>query len=147
MRVPTAVSGSNSVAVSNVTCLHSTNSRLESTDVTVGVSPTAKSSLGLPVNLMTTTKRFPCYKCGKNYSIKSTSDRRLRFKCGSSQRMWTCQKCSKIYKSKSSLARHIRYECGKDPQFSCEFCPKAFKQADNFKRHYILRHLKPNKFK
>lgn len=53
---------------------------------------------------------------------------------------YPCYKCTRSYTNKSTLNRHLREECGKMPQYVCRFCPKAFKQRSNFQRHVWTVH-------
>ncbi|XP_076682773.1 longitudinals lacking protein, isoforms J/P/Q/S/Z [Andrena cerasifolii] len=48
---------------------------------------------------------------------------------------YPCCKCTRSYTTKSTLNRHLREECGKMPQYFCRYCQKAFKQRSNFQRH------------
>ncbi|XP_014482708.1 PREDICTED: zinc finger protein 354C-like isoform X2 [Dinoponera quadriceps] len=48
---------------------------------------------------------------------------------------YPCSKCNRSYTNKSTLNRHLREECGKLPQYMCRYCHKAFHQRSNFQRH------------
>ena len=56
------------------------------------------------------------------------------------QKPYPCFKCNRSYTNKSTLNRHLREECGKMPQYLCRYCPKAFKQRSNFQRHIWTVH-------
>ncbi|CAK9816099.1 Zinc finger protein 2 [Anthophora plagiata] len=51
---------------------------------------------------------------------------------------YPCFKCTRSYTNKSTLNRHLREECGKLPQYFCRYCQKAFKQRSNFQRHVAI---------
>lgn len=53
---------------------------------------------------------------------------------------YPCTKCNRSYTNKSTLNRHLREECGKKPQYSCPYCNKAFHQRSNFQRHLWTVH-------
>ncbi|KAK0163071.1 hypothetical protein PV327_006782 [Microctonus hyperodae] len=53
---------------------------------------------------------------------------------------YPCYKCTRSYTNKSTLNRHLREECGKLPQYICRLCHKAFKQRSNFQRHIWTVH-------
>ncbi|EFN84277.1 Zinc finger protein 554 [Harpegnathos saltator] len=53
---------------------------------------------------------------------------------------YPCSKCNRSYTNKSTLNRHLREECGKMPQYMCRYCHKAFHQRSNFQRHVWTVH-------
>lgn len=53
---------------------------------------------------------------------------------------YQCPNCFKNYRMKGTLIRHIRFECGKDPQFQCPYCPQQTKHKSNMLRHIRRHH-------
>ncbi|XP_024080803.1 zinc finger protein 75A-like, partial [Cimex lectularius] len=93
--------------------------------------------------------KFQCEFCSKKFSQKSNlkSHVALKHLPISSRLMcfiltdkrFVCE-CGNRYRYRSGLYRHKNYECGKEPQFSCAFCSKRFKQKPNLKIHLASMH-------
>jgi uncharacterized C2H2 Zn-finger protein len=56
------------------------------------------------------------------------------------QRPYKCPSCGKRYRYKKSLNKHVKWICGKEPQFRCNWCPRAFKQKYDYKTHMKMVH-------
>lgn len=49
-----------------------------------------------------------------------------------------CEKCGKQYKLKSSLRKHIKFSCNKEPTFSCSYCNMRFYYKHHLQRHTLV---------
>ncbi|XP_049779188.1 zinc finger transcription factor lin-29-like [Schistocerca cancellata] len=50
-------------------------------------------------------------------------------------KQYICSTCGKQYSIKASLQRHVRYECGVEPQFCCPYCSKRSHRKSNLSQH------------
>ncbi|XP_049956469.1 uncharacterized protein LOC126473455 [Schistocerca serialis cubense] len=56
-------------------------------------------------------------------------------------KQYICSTCGKQYSIKGSLQRHVRYECGVEPQFCCPYCSKRSHRKSNLSQHIRRNHF------
>ncbi|XP_049809671.1 longitudinals lacking protein-like [Schistocerca nitens] len=56
-------------------------------------------------------------------------------------KQYICSTCGKQYSIKGSLQRHVRYECGVEPQFCCPYCSKRSHRKSNLSQHIRRSHF------
>jgi hypothetical protein len=51
-----------------------------------------------------------------------------------------CGRCGREYTRRDTLLRHEKYECGSEHLFSCPFCPSRSKYKRNIDSHIAAKH-------
>lgn len=51
-----------------------------------------------------------------------------------------CGRCGREYTRRDTLLRHEKYECGSEQLFSCPFCPSRSKYKRNIDSHIAAKH-------
>ncbi|PSN29351.1 hypothetical protein C0J52_26517 [Blattella germanica] len=51
-----------------------------------------------------------------------------------------CSRCGREYTRRDTLLRHEKYECGSDQVFNCPFCPSRSKYKRNIDSHIAAKH-------
>lgn len=54
---------------------------------------------------------------------------------------FVCDRCLRNYGHKQSLIRHQRFECGISPKFSCPKCTYKAKQKVSLIKHMAFKHV------
>lgn len=58
---------------------------------------------------------------------------------GQAQR-FPCPRCGRDYSQRKNMRRHFRLECGQEPRFPCRICNLRFKRNNQMNSHMITRH-------
>ena len=90
------------------------------------------------------SKPYPCLKCNRSYTNKSTLNRHLREECGKEPKL--CPFCNKPIKQSSNLQRHIRTVHGTyivwfynlDNDSLCNLFHRSIDQSRNYMIEVIL---------
>ena len=80
----------------------------------------------------TTPRKFPCIKCGKQFSTKNGLDYHDRIHLGLAP--YECDVCLKRFKSSSLCSRHKQIHAV-TKKYSCHICRKSFSQKSNLSKH------------
>ncbi|XP_033231839.1 zinc finger protein 761-like [Belonocnema kinseyi] len=75
-----------------------------------------------------------------NEQMQTRGKRKMRKPNYELEKKYKCEKCDHSYVSKANLYRHTTFECNVEPQFSCEFCGRRFKQKTSLKVHLDRLH-------
>lgn len=51
-----------------------------------------------------------------------------------------CPRCGRDYSQRKNMRRHFRLECGQEPRFPCPICNLRFKRNNQMNSHMITRH-------
>lgn len=51
-----------------------------------------------------------------------------------------CPRCGRDYSQSKNMRRHYRLECGQTPRFPCDFCHLRFKRNNQLKNHVMIKH-------
>lgn len=51
-----------------------------------------------------------------------------------------CPRCGRDYSQRKNMRRHYRLECGQEPRFPCPICNLRFKRNNQMNSHMITRH-------
>lgn len=51
-----------------------------------------------------------------------------------------CPRCGRDYSQRKNMRRHFRLECGQEPRFPCPVCNLRFKRNNQMNSHMITRH-------
>lgn len=55
-----------------------------------------------------------------------------------------CPRCGRDYSQSKNMRRHFRLECQQEPRFPCNFCPLRFKRNNQLKNHVMIKHCFSN---
>ena len=92
----------------------------------------------VPPELSPAKKSFPCKKCDKVYSHRTTLARHLKTNCaGGPPAAFPCNSCDKTFNRISSLKRHVKQVHAPKPQkvTTCGKCGKENKTEWHLRRH------------
>ncbi|XP_013417393.1 zinc finger and BTB domain-containing protein 17 [Lingula anatina] len=80
-----------------------------------------------------------CDFCGKHFDRESAYRAHVTKHRNLATGKHACQYCEKIFSSKVDKVQHERIHTGEAP-LTCEFCGRAFKRAQNLRRHLVEIH-------
>lgn len=55
-----------------------------------------------------------------------------------------CPRCGRDYSQSKNMRRHFRLECNQEPRFPCNFCHLRFKRNNQLKHHVMIKHCFSN---
>lgn len=55
-----------------------------------------------------------------------------------------CPRCGRDYSQSKNMRRHYRLECGQEPRYPCSFCQLRFKRNNQLKNHIMIKHCFSN---
>lgn len=55
-----------------------------------------------------------------------------------------CPRCGRDYSQSKNMRRHFRLECGQEPRYPCNFCQLRFKRNNQLKNHIMIKHCFSN---
>lgn len=55
-----------------------------------------------------------------------------------------CPRCGRDYSQSKNMRRHFRLECGQTPRYPCNFCQLRFKRNNQLKNHVMIKHCFSN---
>lgn len=55
-----------------------------------------------------------------------------------------CPRCGRDYSQSKNMRRHFRLECGQEPRYPCNFCQLRFKRNNQLKNHVMIKHCFSN---
>lgn len=53
---------------------------------------------------------------------------------------YPCPRCGRDYSQSKNMRRHFRLECGIPPRYQCSHCTLRFKRNNQLKNHVIIKH-------
>ncbi|XP_071112252.1 uncharacterized protein [Haliotis cracherodii] len=77
-------------------------------------------------------KAFPCTRCDKTYSQRSSLHTHMRIHTG--VRPYVCKDCDRSFTDCSTYIKHCRLHTGEKP-YACGVCGRCFTQSGNMMRH------------
>lgn len=100
--------------------------------------PLAEDPLAGPSTGITTRQRARAKHARVTKKDKNKSVNKPHVPTKSFTKKFPCPKCGRSYTLRENLARHLRYECGVEPKFQCKVCLRKIKRKDDFHRHLRL---------
>lgn len=55
-----------------------------------------------------------------------------------------CPRCGRDYSQSKNMRRHFRLECEQEPRYACQFCQLRFKRNNQLKNHVMIKHYFSN---
>jgi hypothetical protein len=84
---------------------------------------------------MSSGRRFACYMCNKQFTLKSHLQRHMVVHTG--EKTYRCEVCSYSCNRKENLKRHTALHMGGSQDHQCHLCAKEFAQKCNLKAHLL----------